>query len=158
MPDSRRRQRRPALRAGDDPACHVRLPDTFMKLIIASLAIVVLAGCANHRQSRAEIQPKPVSTPSLDRRFTNVETNFIMVYVTGEVLYPGRITWRPGLTLTKAIALAGGFTDFADTQRLEIRGLDGVVEEYNYYSATGAATNNPSLKRGDTVNVGRRFF
>ena len=81
-----------------------------------------------------------------------------MVYVTGEVLYPGRITWRPGLTLTKAIGLAGGFTDFADTQRLEIRSLDGVVEEYNYYSAINAATNNPSLKRGDTVNVGRRFF
>jgi protein involved in polysaccharide export with SLBB domain len=126
-----------------------------MKLIIACLAIVVLAGCANHRQPHADIQSKP---PSPDHRFTNVETNFIMVYVTGEVLYPGRITWRPGLTLTKAIALAGGFTDFADTQRLEIRGLDGIVEEYNYYSAMSAATNNPSLKRGDTVNVGRRFF
>lgn len=154
MPDSRRRQRRLASRANDDPMCYVRLQDAFMKLIIACLVIVVLAGCANHRQPQADIRSKP----SPDRRFTNVETNFIMVYVTGEVLYPGRITWRPGLTLTKAIALAGGFTDFADTQRLEIRGLDGVVEKYNYNSAMSAATNNPSLKRGDTVNVGRRFF
>lgn len=152
-PDSRRRQRRLASRADDVPAYYVRLPDAFMKLIIACLAIVVLAGCANHRQPQADIQSKP--SPD---RFRDVETNFIMVYVTGEVLYPGRITWRPGLTLTKAIALAGGFTDFADTQRLEIRGLDGVVEKYNYNSAMSAATNNPSLKRGDTVNVGRRFF
>jgi SLBB domain len=143
-------------RPGNDQAFYFWLPDVFMKFIITCLAIVVLAGCAGHQQPQTKIQPKPVPAPSSDLR--SIETNFIMVYVTGEVLYPGRITWRPGLTLTKAISLAGGFTDFADTQRLEIRSLDGVVEEYNYYSAMSAATNNPSLKRGDTVNVGRRFF
>ena len=143
-------------RTGDDPAFYIWLHDVFMKFIITCLAVVVLAGCAGHQQPQTKIQSKPVPAPSSDPR--SIETNFIMVYVTGEVLYPGRITWRPGLTLTKAISLAGGFTDFADTQRLEIRSLNGVVEEYNYYSAINAATNNPSLKRGDTVNVGRRFF
>ena len=81
-----------------------------------------------------------------------------MVYVTGEVLYPGRITWKPGLTLGKAIALAGGFTDFADQRRLEIHSLNGTVDEYDYHQAMSARTNNPALKRGDVVFVPRKFF
>lgn len=73
-------------------------------------------------------------------------------------MYPGRIAWRPGLTLTKAIAIAGGFTDFADRKHLEIHRYDGAVEKYNYHQPMSAATNNPSLNRGDVVYVGRRFF
>ena len=36
------------------------------------------------------------------------------LYVRGEVRAPGRVPWTPGLTVVKAVSLAGGFSDYAD--------------------------------------------
>ena len=131
-----------------------------MKFIIACLLVVVLVGCANHsrRQPQAVVQPKPVPSPLLNPNSALIPTNLETVYVAGEVMYPGRITWRPGLILTKAIALAGGFTDFADQRRLEVRNLGGAVKDYDYHIVESAVTDYPLLKRGDYVRVGRRNF
>jgi protein involved in polysaccharide export with SLBB domain len=131
-----------------------------MKLIIACVGVVILVGCAHHghQQAQAVVQSKPVPSSLINPNTTLVETNFVTVYVAGEVKYPGRITWTPRLTLTEAIALAGGFTDFADREEIEIQSFGGADKKYNYHQAESAAMSNPSLKRGDFVRVGRRFF
>ena len=131
-----------------------------MKFIIACLLVVVLVGCANHshQQPQAVVQTKPVPSPLLNSHSALIQTNLETVYVAGEVTYPGRIIWRPGLTLTKAIALAGGFTDFADQRRLEVRSLGGAVKDYDYHLVESAVTDYPLLKPGDYVRVGRRNF
>jgi len=53
------------------------------------------------------------------------------VYVNGEVKKPGAYAFKPGLTLRKAIALAGGFTERASKKKIFIiREADpGVVDE-----------------------------
>lgn len=48
-------------------------------------------------------------------------TRFRDVYIGGEVENPGAFAYRPGLTVEKLIALAGGFTDRADRQAIELR-------------------------------------
>lgn len=52
-----------------------------------------------------------------------VMVNFISfreIYVNGEVKKPGGYEYQPGLTVDKAIALAGGFTDRAARKKINI--------------------------------------
>ncbi|MBF0367833.1 MAG: polysaccharide export protein [Magnetococcales bacterium] len=52
-------------------------------------------------------------------------SEYRIYYVHGEVENPGGYPFEPGLTVRKAIVLAGGFTDLADEQRITvIRGDD----------------------------------
>jgi len=82
-----------------------------------------------------------------------------LVYVDGEVKRPARFVWTPELTLTNAIAMAGGFTDFANRRRLEIRrGSGGSVEVYNYLRIRNGSTNDPALKPNDQVYIGRSVY
>ncbi|MBF0308916.1 MAG: polysaccharide export protein [Magnetococcales bacterium] len=47
-------------------------------------------------------------------------TSYRMVYVNGEVSTSGGYPFRPGLTVRKAITLAGGFSDRADRERITV--------------------------------------
>lgn len=52
-----------------------------------------------------------------------VMVNFIAfreIYVNGEVKRPGGYPYQPGLTVDKAIALAGGFTDRASRKKVQL--------------------------------------
>jgi len=132
-----------------------------MRCIVTFLAVVVLVGCAS--QSRHSTQPQiaaPIEAlpnPFSPRIITVVLTNPI-VWVSGEVMQPGRITWTPDLTLTNAIALSGGFTDFANKRWLEIRRSywDGTNTQARSIQVVGIATNGILLERGDFVQVRRR--
>jgi protein involved in polysaccharide export with SLBB domain len=125
-----------------------------VKLIVILFAVVVVTGCASQsHQQPAVAAPTETSAPSLFRTITIVETNPV-VFVSGEVMHPGRFIWSPGLTLTNAIALAGGFTDFADRRGLEVR-RPGSIERYSYRQAT---TNSVLLERGAVVYVRRRLL
>jgi len=79
-----------------------------------------------------------------------------VVYIDGEVAVSGRFNWTPEMTLTNLIASAGGFTDFANKARLEVRRGDGSVERYSYSRILNGSTNNPALKRNDLVYVPRK--
>jgi len=130
--------------------------DTFVKFILTFFAGVVLAGCASHSHPQPAVAAPSAASPAPSlffRTITIVETNPV-VFVDGEVMRPGRFIWSPGLTLTNAIALAGGFTDFADRRRLEVR-RPGSIERYSYRQAV---TNNVLLDRSEVVHVRRRFL
>jgi polysaccharide biosynthesis/export protein len=143
-----------------------------MKYIVTFLVVAVLVGCARRNGQTTQpqasvptepsVEPFPTFEPSAElssRRITiTVYSTNKLVFIAGQVHHPGRITWTPGLTLTNAIALAGGFTDFADTRRLEIRRIGGTVEQYSYQQAVSAGTNTPQLKCGDAVNVKMRSW
>jgi polysaccharide export outer membrane protein len=73
-------------------------------------------------------------------------------YILGEVNKPGQYAYSIGLTVTKAVATAGGFTYRADNR---------VV----YVTREGAATEAPiqvtaatRIGPGDTVRIGERLF
>jgi hypothetical protein len=80
------------------------------------------------------------------------------VYVGGEVKQAGRFNWADGLTLTNAIAMAGGFTDFADISRIDLLRGAGSIERYSYPRIIRGLTNNPTLQPNDQVLVQKRLW
>jgi protein involved in polysaccharide export with SLBB domain len=119
----------------------------------------LLAGCAHSNRQVPEraASPKPVPVRPLFHTLTLVETNAV-VFVSGEVQQPGRFPWASDLSLTNALVLAGGFTDFAAKTRLEVRRPNGSIERYNYFQILRGLTNNPVLKQSDHLYVNRRWF
>ncbi len=70
-------------------------------------------------------------------------------YIGGEVRSPGSYPYQPGLTLNRAIALAGGLTDRASSRRIFVVKPTG--EEFR------AALSQP-IAPGDTISIKEGFF
>lgn len=87
------------------------------------------------------VDPK-VSVSILDYR---------MFYINGEVRKPGGFPFKPGLTVHKAITLAGGLTERASTGKIYI------VPEHAPNSKKQAGMNTP-VAPGDIVTIEQSFF
>lgn len=74
-------------------------------------------------------------------------------YIHGEVESPGSFSFVPGITLRKAIALAGGFTERASRRKIYVIHEDSGVKEQEQPMALGDA-----IKPGDIVTVEQSFF
>ncbi|HEY8210868.1 MAG TPA: polysaccharide biosynthesis/export family protein [Myxococcaceae bacterium] len=91
------------------------------------------------------------------------EVNSARVYVTGEVAHPGAYPLRGRVSVLQAIALAGGFTDFADRDgmmvvrkgqqagQIPVRYTDLVTDERK--SSQESLDLDVDLMPGDTVVV-----
>lgn len=77
--------------------------------------------------------------------------SFRQFYITGEVEDPSGYQYQLGLTVEKALALAGGFTDRADRDDINIRlsGSDKLLKNVDM---------THSVSPGDTVIVEMSFF
>jgi polysaccharide export outer membrane protein len=85
-----------------------------------------------------------------------VETVPPMIYVMGEVNNPGSIGMHGPLTVVQALAMAGGFKDFANTKDIRVlrktgRGVQTIA--FNYKSAVKGESDPVALMPGDTVIV-----
>ncbi|EGA68785.1 putative polysaccharide export-related protein [Vibrio sinaloensis DSM 21326] len=86
------------------------------------------------------------------------------IYVNGVVNDPGAFEWRPGLTVEKAVSLAGGFTarykktrDIYLTRENDLRGLKGnELEEFLKDQEEVSLTE--SVGPGDTIYVVSSLF
>ncbi|WOI58417.1 polysaccharide biosynthesis/export family protein [Palleronia sp. LCG004] len=94
-----------------------------------------------------------------------VEPETYNVYMLGEIANSGLIQVEPGTTILQAFALAGGFSDFAATKRIQLRRTDaqGVPQIYrlNYKAIENGTSPNGQLMvaPGDTFIVPtRRLF
>ncbi|BCK65596.1 capsular polysaccharide biosynthesis protein [Aeromonas caviae] len=78
-------------------------------------------------------------------------TTFRQVFVAGEVAQPGGYEYQPGLTVEKAVALAGGFTDRAARRDISLRlnGDDRLLEEVSLQQR---------LNPGDIITIEQSFF
>lgn len=85
------------------------------------------------------------------------EVNSSRVFVTGEVAKPGAFPLRGKMSLLQAIALAGGFSDFANKDRILVirQGRDGgeIPVRYSDMVADSSKRRDLFLKPGDTVVV-----
>jgi len=72
-------------------------------------------------------------------------------FINGEVARPGSYPYQPGLTLDKAIALAGGLTDRASTRRMFIQKQESSGSEVR------AVLSTP-ISPGDIVSIEEGFF
>jgi polysaccharide export outer membrane protein len=100
----------------------------------------------------AEFMPNPEVSVSV------MEVKSYRVSVLGEVLRPGVLQLKAPTTVLEALALAGGFKDFASPSKIVIFRKDGAGQtqrlRFNYNRAVGSAgEENISLKSGDVVVV-----
>jgi polysaccharide biosynthesis/export protein len=89
---------------------------------------------------------------------TVIEVRGFKVSVLGEVQRPGRFELRSSTTVLDAIALAGGFKDFAATNRIVIlrpegKGTKRIPFNYKKATAAGGETENFFLEPGDIILV-----
>ena len=112
------------------------------------------------------IQLRDRITTSLKEYVTNpvvtvivVEASPTMVYVMGEVTTPGSIPMRGSMTVLQALAMAGGFKEFANTKDIRILRRGGGIlktEEtipFNYNDAIKGKGSPVFLRPGDMVVV-----
>lgn len=88
-----------------------------------------------------------------------VEASPAMVYVMGEVAQPGSIPMRGPMTVLQALAMAGGFKEFANTKDIRIlrkaSGILNTVEtiRFNYNDAVKNNGTPVFLSPGDMIVV-----
>ena len=75
-----------------------------------------------------------------------------MIYVLGQVANPGAYPLEPGMTVLKAISVAGGVTRLGSTKRVKIARI--VADKKTELTAK----LDDVVKAGDTVTVGTRLF
>lgn len=73
-------------------------------------------------------------------------------FISGEVKQPGGYKFQPGLTLRRAIALAGGLTERASTNRITL-----IRDSDNDRTPTKATLDTPVMP-GDSINIEQGFF
>ncbi len=74
------------------------------------------------------------------------------VYILGEVRTPGKYSYIPDMTVQKAVAIAGGYTDRGQRKHAELtRQEEGVINTKNVGSTS-------ILMPGDTLVIPRRWF
>jgi polysaccharide export outer membrane protein len=74
-------------------------------------------------------------------------------FVIGNVKTPGMYDLRPGQTLIQALAVAGGFTQFADSGHVKIIRAGANPMEYDYNAIVRGSTPDVFVERDDTIVV-----
>ncbi|CAD5377052.1 Polysaccharide export protein [Pseudomonas sp. OF001] len=73
-------------------------------------------------------------------------------FISGEVKTPGGYTFQPGLTLRRAVALAGGLTERASTSRITI------IRDQDPQRRPERASLDTPVMPGDTITIDQGFF
>jgi polysaccharide export outer membrane protein len=73
-------------------------------------------------------------------------------YVNGEVQTPGGFAFQPGITVRKAISLAGGFSDFASKKKIN------VIHDSNPGGEPLSVKLSEFIRPGDIITVEESFF
>ena len=73
-------------------------------------------------------------------------------YVNGEVEEPGGFPFQPGITVRKAISLAGGFSELASKEKI------GIINDDNPNANPRTVSLNVFIKPGDIIIVEESFF
>ena len=78
-------------------------------------------------------------------------TDYRPFYINGEVKKPGSYAYRKGLTIEKAITLAGGFTERASKSNISL------VSEIDKSTVNKVRLTN-TVKPGDVITISESFF
>jgi polysaccharide biosynthesis/export protein len=119
----------------------------------------LVAGGKTHAAIEKELKKKIdgfVSNPELSVMVQ--ETSSLMIYIIGEVVGTGQLRFNTNINVLKALAMAGGFNDFAKKDKIKIyRESKGRTEifHFNYGEVVDGENleQNIRLERGDVVVV-----
>ncbi|WP_232846403.1 polysaccharide biosynthesis/export family protein [Amphritea pacifica] len=87
----------------------------------------------------------------LDPHVSITVKEYRQFFINGEIKEPGGYPYQPGLTLQKAVALAGGFTERASKSKLFIA-HDGETSDPRL------ADLNTQIRPGDIITIEQSFF
>lgn len=87
----------------------------------------------------------------VDPKVTVNVIQFRKFYVNGEVNHPGGYDYQPGLTIAKAIAIAGGFTDRASRNKIQMTDAKNGLTQKN-------VGLSQAVGPGDIIVVEQSFF
>jgi len=119
-------------------------------LIVLASAILCLGGFGlqgldqSHAEGSSSGSAGPGSSDANTNRF---------VFVTGEVVHPGPVVLKEGMTVVTAIQKAQGLRPHSDRSQIQLTHADGSKEVIDLSPAHWPPTNNPVLKPSDKVYV-----
>jgi polysaccharide export outer membrane protein len=120
------------------PRQEVHIPDSG----IITLPYNVQVKAAGKTTTQLEREIRDAYVPGIFVNLTvTVRTDLRSFFVDGEVKQPGRQNYTGVMTILRAIGTAGGFTDFANRRKIELRRQNGQKFMINYKEAL----NNPTL-------------
>jgi protein involved in polysaccharide export with SLBB domain len=105
--------------------------------------------------SQAEVQSGDVI--SIEEEFGVQEDDASYVYLHGEVASPGEYKFRRGLTVEKAIVLAGGFTLRGARNKISVTRYADIDDDQEPDKLKKVKLYMP-IKPGDIINVGATWF
>jgi polysaccharide export outer membrane protein len=113
------------------------------RLPVRGLTVEEVAAQAGERYGKVMVQPKVTADVAAYRS----------VFVLGEVNHAGNFAYIPGLRVQQAVAIAGGFTRRAITDRIVLvrPAAGGELKRY-------AVGLSDLLQPGDTLDIQRRVF
>jgi polysaccharide export outer membrane protein len=76
-----------------------------------------------------------------------------VVYVEGQIKRPGTVTLSEGLTVTQALALAGGASEYANLRQVLVRRADGTKSRVNILRINRGIDEDPVLGPDDRLIV-----
>jgi protein involved in polysaccharide export with SLBB domain len=79
------------------------------------------------------------------------------VNINGEVRAPQRVPYTADMTLITVIDAAGGFTDYANKKKVELK-HEGKVTVFNTESIRKGGTEDPKVVPGDQIHVQASFW
>ena len=123
-----------------------------------------LVGIVNvYERTPAEVQKelkaklaKLIPDPEINLTVRAVQGNNI--FIIGKVNQPGRFAMTRSLDIVQALSLAGGFTPYADTEKIRILRREGKQQkiinfDYSKIADGRALESNILLRSGDTIVV-----
>ena len=88
----------------------------------------------------------------------SVKTDERVYFVGGEVKVPNRQFYQDGITVLRAVDTAGGFTDFADRKKIELRRSNGEIIQIDWKKAMKNPKLDPVVYPNDQIMVHKRWF
>lgn len=134
----------------DDLSMEVRLPDvgTINYPFLGEVKLVGLTAAEVEQLIYNGLLGDYLVNPSVS--VTIVE--YRPFFIDGEVKRPGGYPYQPGLSVNKAAALAGGYTERAARDKISIvREKDGQTFEFT-------VTVSDMIQPGDIITINQRFF
>ncbi|HKM37400.1 MAG TPA: polysaccharide biosynthesis/export family protein [Thiopseudomonas sp.] len=88
----------------------------------------------------------------MDPRISISVLEYREFFISGEVKSPGGYKFQPGLTLRRAIALAGGLTERASTNRITL------IRDNSDNKKPARVSLDTPIMPGDSINIDQGFF
>jgi polysaccharide export outer membrane protein len=127
---------------------------------------IVVSKAASGSESRQEVK---IPRVAFERGETNPALGLgdivnvrpvTYMYIWGEVKYPGRVQLERGMTLLRAIAIAGGLTEWADRTDVQVmyEKSERPGRSFNLRKIEKEKEPDPELRGGEVIIVKRRFL